>query len=145
LYAAFNFKSGEVVGACHPRHTAVEFLDFLNVLHRRYPVGACHVILDNSSTHATPVVHAWLDAHPRVQFPFTPTGPSWLNLVEVWFSILTRNRFVADRSRRYAHLSRRFGVTLSAGTKIRAPSCGPSQCESGLARVFFSAPIGSPA
>ena len=39
LYAAFNVKSGEVVGACQPRHTAVEFLDFLQVLHRRYPRG----------------------------------------------------------------------------------------------------------
>jgi transposase len=90
LYAAFNVTSGEVVGACHPRHTAVEFLEFLQVLHRRYPRGALHVILDNSSTHSTPAVRDWVAAHPRVQFHFTPTGASWLNLVEVWFSILTR-------------------------------------------------------
>ena len=90
LYAAFNVKSGEVVGACQPRHTAVEFLDFLQVLHRRYPRGDLHVILDNSSTHSTPAIRAWLEAHPRVHFHFTPTGASWLNLVEVWFSILTR-------------------------------------------------------
>jgi transposase len=90
LYAAFNVKSGEVVGACHSSHTAVEFLDFLNVLRRRYPRGDLHVILDNSSTHSTPAVRAWQEAHPRVHFHFTPTGASWLNLVEVWFSILTR-------------------------------------------------------
>jgi transposase len=90
LYAAFNVQSGEVVGACHPRHTAVQFLEFLQVLHRRYPRGQLHVILDNSSTHSTPAVHDWLAAHPRVIFHFTPTGASWLNLVEVWFSILTR-------------------------------------------------------
>jgi transposase len=90
LYAAFNVTSGEVVGACHPRHTAVEFLEFLHVLHRRYPRGDLHVILDNSSTHSTPAVRDWVAAHPRVQFHFTPTGASWLNLVEVWFSILTR-------------------------------------------------------
>jgi transposase len=48
------------------------------------------VILDNSSTHSTPAVDAWLAAHPRVHFHFTPTGASWLNLVEVWFSLLTR-------------------------------------------------------
>ena len=83
-------KSGEVVGACQPRHTAVEFLTFLKVLHRRYPRGDLHVILDNSSTHSTPAIRAWLDAHPRVHFHFTPTGASWLNLVEVWFSILTQ-------------------------------------------------------
>jgi transposase len=90
LYAAFNVKSGEVVGACHARHTAVEFLDFLKVLHRHYPRGDLHVILDNSSTHSTPAIRAWEEAHPRMHFHFTPTGASWLNLVEVWFSILTR-------------------------------------------------------
>lgn len=90
LYAAFNTTSGEVIGACHPRHTAVEFLAFLRVVARRYPRGELHVILDNSSTHSTPAVQTWLAAHPRVTFHFTPTGASWLNLVEVWFSILTR-------------------------------------------------------
>lgn len=90
LYAAFNTTSGEVIGACHPRHTSVEFLAFLRVVARRYPRGDLHVILDNSSTHSTPAVQAWLAAHPRVTFHFTPTGASWLNLVEVWFSILTR-------------------------------------------------------
>lgn len=90
LYAAFNIASGEVVGACHDRHTAVEFLEFLQALHRRYRRRDLHVILDNSSTHSTPAIRTWLEAHPRVQFHFTPTGASWLNLVEVWFSILTR-------------------------------------------------------
>ncbi len=82
--------SGQVLGACHERHTAVEFLDFLKVVHRRYRHRALHVILDNSSTHSTPAIRAWLDAHPLVQFHFTPTGASWLNFIEVWFSILTR-------------------------------------------------------
>src|SRR5712671_3796349 len=90
LYAAFNTASGEVVGACHPRHTAVEFLAFLRLLVRRYPRRDLHVLLDNSSTHSTPAIQAWLATHPRVRFHFTPTGASWLNLVEVWFSILTR-------------------------------------------------------
>ena len=90
LYAAFNTASGEVVGACHHRHTAVEFLAFLRLLVRRYPRRDLHVILDNSSTHSTPAIQAWLATHPRVRFHFTPTGASWLNLVEVWFSILTR-------------------------------------------------------
>ena len=49
-----------------------------------------HVILDNSSTHSTPAVKAWLARHPRVHFHFTPTGASWLNMIEAWFGILTR-------------------------------------------------------
>jgi len=57
---------------------------------RTYRDQTLHIILDNSSTHSTPAVQAWLAAHPRVQFHFTPTGASWLNLVEAWFSILTR-------------------------------------------------------
>jgi hypothetical protein len=48
------------------------------------------VILDNSSTHKTPAVQAWLDKQPRVHFHYTPTGASWLNLVEAWFGIPTR-------------------------------------------------------
>ena len=90
LYAALEVASGAVIGECSERHTGADFLRFLNVLCRRYRTRDLHVILDNSSTHKTPEVHAWLEAHPRVHFHFTPTGASWLNMVEAWFSILTR-------------------------------------------------------
>lgn len=90
LYAALEVASGTVVGECSTRHTGADFLRFLNVLSRRYRTRSLHVILDNSSTHKTPEVNAWLEAHPRVRFHFTPTGASWLNMVEAWFSILTR-------------------------------------------------------
>ncbi len=90
LYAALDVASGTVVGECSPRHTGADFLRFLNVLGRRYRTRSLHVILDNSSTHKTPAVNAWLAAHPRVRVHFTPTGASWLNMVEAWFSILTR-------------------------------------------------------
>jgi transposase len=90
LYAALEVTSGAVVGACSDRHTGADFLRFLKVLSRRYRRRDLHVILDNSSTHKTPAVQAWLAAHPRVHFHFTPTGASWLNMVEAWFSILTR-------------------------------------------------------
>ena len=90
LYAALDVVSGAVIGACSARHTGADFLRFLNVLRRRYRTRELHVILDNSSTHKTPEVKAWLAAHSRVHFHFTPTGASWLNMVEAWFSILTR-------------------------------------------------------
>jgi len=90
LYAALEVASGKVVGACSPRHTGADFLRFLRSLNRRYQGRDLHVILDNSSTHGTPAVRAWLAAHPNVQFHFTPTGASWLNMVEAWFGILTR-------------------------------------------------------
>lgn len=90
LYAALEVASGTVIGTCTERHTGADFLRFLKVLGRRYRTRDLHVILDNSSTHKTPEVRAWLAAHPRVHFHFTPTGASWLNMVEAWFSILTR-------------------------------------------------------
>jgi len=90
LYAALEVASGKVIGECSPRHTGIEFLRFLKTLNRRYQGRELHVILDNSSTHTTPAVREWLDAHPNVQFHFTPTGASWLNMVEAWFGILTR-------------------------------------------------------
>ena len=90
LYAALEVASGKVVGKCSERHTGADFLRFLNVLARRYRKCDLHVILDNSSTHKTPEVRAWQESHPRVHFHFTPTGASWLNMVEAWFGILTR-------------------------------------------------------
>ena len=90
LYAALEVASGKVLGECRAQHTAVEFLAFLQRLARGYRGHELHVILDNSSTHKTPAVQAWLQQHPRVHFHFTPKGASWLNLVEAWFSILTR-------------------------------------------------------
>lgn len=90
LYAAMDVAAGSVIGACSARHTGADFLRFLNLVNRRYRTRELHVILDNSSTHKTPEVQAWLATHPRVHFHFTPTGASWLNMVEAWFSILTR-------------------------------------------------------
>lgn len=90
LYAALEVGSGRVTGACSPRHTAADFLRFLKRLARQYRRRELHVILDNSSTHSTPAVKAWLAAHPRIHFHFTPTGASWLNMVEAWFGLLTR-------------------------------------------------------
>lgn len=90
LYAALEVASGSVIGECSDRHTGADFLRFLKVLSRSYPRRELHVVLDNSSTHKTPEIQAWLTAHPRVHFHFTPTGASWLNMVEAWFSILTR-------------------------------------------------------
>src|SRR5262249_34224163 len=92
LYAALAIASGQVVHACQPRHRHQEFLAFLRRIVREFPHGELHLVLDNSSTHTTPEVKRWLARHPRVRFHFTPTGASWMNMIESWFSILTRQQ-----------------------------------------------------
>ena len=92
LYAALEIATGEVTGTCYPQHTHKEFPAFLNQLVKAYPRRPLHVVLDNSSTHCTPEVERWLERHPRVHFHFTPTSASWMNMVEIWFSILTKQQ-----------------------------------------------------
>ena len=53
-----------------------------------HPGKELHVILDNLSTHRVEQ-EPWRKAHPQVHFHFTPTHASWLNQMEVWFSILS--------------------------------------------------------
>jgi transposase len=92
LYAALEIATAEVTGACYQQHIHQEFLAFLNQLVRTYPRRPLHVVLDNSSTHSTPEVNRWLERQKRVHFHFTPTSASWMNMVEIWFSILTKQQ-----------------------------------------------------
>ena len=90
LYAALNLATGNVIGSLHNRHRAVEFLKFLKTIDREVPAHLdVHIVLDNASSHKTPKVKRWLAQHPRFILHFTPTGSSWLNLVERWFGELT--------------------------------------------------------
>jgi transposase len=90
LSAALEIATGQVTTRTSARHRAEEFLDFLNLLARTYPRRELHLILDNVSTHKTPEVARWLRRHKRFHLHFTPTSASWLNQVETWFGILTR-------------------------------------------------------
>ena len=87
LFAAFEVTTGKVKVAHKNRRRRVEFLAFMNTIIADYPDTAIHVILDNLSTHK-PKNDRWLKRHPNVHFHFTPTKASWLNQVEIWFSIL---------------------------------------------------------
>ncbi len=87
LFAALEVATGKVTHRLSDTHTAVDFIAFMNRVVREFPTQELHVILDNSSTHGTPEVKAWLDEHPRVQFHYTPTSASWLNQVEGFFGI----------------------------------------------------------
>jgi len=90
LFAALDVATGEVIGSIHRRHRAAEFKKFLVTLDGRVPAELdVHLICDNYSTHKTPAIRTWLDAHPRFHMHFTPTYSSWLNQVERWFGLLT--------------------------------------------------------
>jgi transposase len=91
LYAALDIATGKVIDKLTKRHRAKEFIKFIGVVDRRTDAApVVHVIFDNSSTHKTKEVTAWLAEHPRFQFHFTPTSSSWLNAVETWLSTLER-------------------------------------------------------
>jgi transposase len=90
LFAALEVATGRVTDACTQRHRHQEFLAFLKQVAAAYPRRQLHVVVDNLATHKHPAVRAWLARHPRVQLHFTPTSGSWLNLVEAFFSIITR-------------------------------------------------------
>jgi len=103
LFAALNAKSGAIIGEFHQRHRAREFRRFLDTIDAAVPATLdVHLIVDNASTHKTPLIHRWLSRHPRVHVHFTPTGSSWINLVERWFAGLTEKQL-----RRGVHRSTR--------------------------------------
>jgi transposase len=103
LFAALDAKTGQVIGELHRRHRAIEFRKFLDTVDAAVPAALdVHLILDNYGTHKTPLIHRWLARRPRYHLHFTPTGASWINLVERWFAALTERQI-----RRGAHRSTR--------------------------------------
>jgi transposase len=91
LFAALEVATGKIsADACFDRHTNKEFLAFLKQVAKAHPRVKLHVVVDNYATHKHPNVKAWLAKNPRVTLHFTPTSCSWLNMVEIFFGITTR-------------------------------------------------------
>jgi transposase len=104
LFAALEVATGLVRTGHYRRRRRVEFLDFMNQVVADHPADqTLHVILDNLSTHK-PQHDRWLQRHPKVRFHFTPTHASWLNQVEVWFSLLSRHALQGRSFTRLAQL-----------------------------------------
>jgi transposase len=92
LYAAFNTRTGEVLGKTAERHTSAEFVAFLtDLVANQPPAQEIHVIADNLSAHKTRRVDDFLAAHPTVHLHLAPTYASWLNQVELWFAKIERD------------------------------------------------------
>jgi len=90
LFAALNILTGQVLGGHYHRRRRIEFLDFMNQVVTEFPQKQIHVVLDNLRTHK-PKNDKWLERHKNVFFHYTPTHASWLNMIECWFSILSRS------------------------------------------------------
>ena len=85
--------TGAVIGRCFQRHRSLEFKKFLDQLHESLPGDLeVHIVLDNYSTHKTPLIRRWFARQPRYHLHFTPTHGSWLNLIERWFGSLTERQ-----------------------------------------------------
>jgi transposase len=107
LFAALDVRAGTVIGECYQRHRSTESRKFLDTIEANVPADLdVHLILDNYSTHKTALIRRWLAKRPRFHVHFTPTGASWINLVERWFGLLTEKQL-----RRGVHRSTRELVT----------------------------------
>jgi len=94
LFAALDIATGQVLAGHYNRRRRREFLDFMSEIVAAYPGRELHVVLDNLNTHK-PKDDRWLRKHPQVHLHFTPTYSSFLNQVECWFSILSRQALKA--------------------------------------------------
>jgi transposase len=90
LFAALEVATGKVITKMSAQHRAAEFKAFLTAIDKQVPTGLdVHLICDNLATHKTEAIRRWLIRHPRFHLHFTPTGASWLNLVERGFAEIT--------------------------------------------------------
>src|SRR6266704_553287 len=90
LLAALEIATGKVVAHVRDRRTTVDFLSFMDEVVKSYPLGELHVVLDNLNIHKNEAAKQWLLRYPRVHFHYTATHASWMNMIECFFSILTR-------------------------------------------------------
>ncbi len=90
LLAALEIATGKVVAHVRDRRTTVDFLSFMDDVVKSYPLGELHVVLDNLNIHKNEAAKQWLLRHPRVHFHYTPTHASWMNMIECFFSILSK-------------------------------------------------------
>lgn len=121
LFAALEVATGRIKAGHHPRRARRHFLAFMNELVADYPPDVdLHVILDNLNTHK-PKHDRWLQKHENVHFHFIPTRASWLNQVELWFSILSR---AALKGASFTHL-RQIRDAINNFIEVYNPDAAP--------------------
>ena len=117
VLASLDITTGKVIAHVRKRRTSKDFLAFMDSVVKEYPDQRLYVVLDNLNTHTNDTAREWLEANPQVSFHYTPTQASWVNLIECFFSILTRQglqqavhksvqeleRFLKDFIQQYNH------------------------------------------
>lgn len=144
LLAAFDTRTGEVIGICRRRKRMVEFIELLEEIDRRTPesVTTIHLVCDNVITHRGKLVRAWLAAHPRFQMHHTPVHCSWMNQIEQWFSILQRKRVGVANFESLADLEAKIGAFIDEWNEVAHPfDWTPSSFAKVLASVHEELPI----
>jgi transposase len=115
LFAALEVATGKITAdACYSKHRHQEFLTFLMKVAAAHPGTDLHVVLDNYGTHKHPQVRKWLaePANQRITLHFTPTSCSWLNMVEIFFGIITRQAIRRGTFRSVKELTAAIGAFI---------------------------------
>lgn len=120
LFAALDVATGMVKAGHYTRRRRIEFLDFMNRVVADHDDQEIHVVLDNLNTHK-PKRDQWLARHKNVHFHFTPTHASWLNQVEVWFSILSAQALAGASFTSPQQVRERIDAFVAAHNQIAHP------------------------
>src|SRR5712691_10301337 len=132
LIAALEIATGKVIAHVRNRRTSVNFLRFMNDVVRAYPQRKLHVVADNLNIHKNEAARRWLGRHPRVHFHYTPTHASWVNLIECFFSILSKQGLAhsVQRSKQdLKDLLHRFLASYNATCSPLTWTKGPEQLQ----------------
>jgi transposase len=120
LFAALEVATGQIKAKHTKRRRRAEFLDFMNEVVADYPNQEIHVVLDNLKTHK-PKRDRWRARHKNVHLHFTPTHASWLNQVEIWFSILARRTLKGASFGSVQHLRQAIDAFIAAYNPTATP------------------------
>ena len=136
LFAALDVQNGEILAQCKARHRHQEFLAFLQHIDANVPPALdVHLVLDNYATHKHPKVRAWLARRPRYHVHFTPTYASWLNQVEIWFGVITRQAIRRGSFRTVRQLIQRIEAYVARYNRTSHPFTWTATADSILAKL----------
>ena len=136
LFAALEVATGKITAdACYPRHRHQEFLRFLRKVAAAHPAIDLHIVADNYAAHKHPAVKAWLKDNPRITLHFTPTSCSWLNMVEIFFGIITRQAIRRGTFRSVKDLTTAIGTFIDAYNDRCTPFAWTKDADELLAKI----------